>query len=120
MAITSYGNIHGATWKDRVLNATAENITGTAGIIYGAVLDNTANSAASYCKIFLTTPTLGTTHPAMVLRVPAATKLSIPFGADGSGVTFDPSYFVVGVTTGGLAGSTSPTSSFLGTFYTDS
>jgi hypothetical protein len=82
------------------------DVLGTSGKVYMVDVDNAANAAASFLKLYDDgNPTVGTTVPAFVLRVPAGQRraLVVPEGMD---------YTVLSmacVTTGGTAGTTSPT-----------
>lgn len=83
------------------------DVTGAAGTIYQIDIDNTANGDnAAYLKIYNnSSPTVGTTPPDHVLCVPVNRRRSmvIPEGLDFSHLSF------ACVTTGGTAGTTSPT-----------
>lgn len=87
--------------------ATANNnVTGAAGTLYMADVDNTANVATpAYLKVYnAAAPTVGSTAPDLILAVPAATRRTfvIPEGWAFSFLSF------ACVTTPGTAGSTSP------------
>lgn len=92
---------------DTVANATAKNsVTGAAGTIYMIDIDNTGNSVASFLKIYdSASPTIGTTVPDYVFRIPSSQRrcIAIP---EGLGFT-DLSYACT--TAGGTAGTTGPT-----------
>lgn len=91
-----------------------ENIAGIdsgSGNIEGLVLDNTANAAASYLKLWNTASgsvTVGTTAPDIVILVPASTKIALHFGE--TGLAYGTALSAACVTTGGTAGTTPPTS----------
>jgi hypothetical protein len=77
--------------------------------LYLVSVDNSANaSAASFLKLWnAAAPTVGTTVPDMIIRVPggATTLLAIPEGVSfGTGLSF------ACVTAGGTGGVTGPTS----------
>jgi hypothetical protein len=82
----------------------------SSGTIYALDIDNTANAAVSYVKIWNTAQgsvTVGTTAPDFIFMVPASSRTPwiIPAGvALGTAIT------VACVTTAGTAGTTSPTS----------
>lgn len=87
--------------------ATADNnVTGEAGAIYNIELDNSSNSSSVYLKIYdNASPVVGTTAPDHTFRVKGNQLRSVvaPQGLD-----FDYLSFAC-VTTGGTAGTTSPT-----------
>ena len=121
----NYIAIHTTTWRDRVLNSTAEEIATSAVTAYAVELDNSANTVVSYAKFYdkATAPSVGgsTENPAVILRVPAATKMLVVLnqGAGVSGTVFALGCWIAGLTTKGTAGSTSPASDFLATLYTN-
>lgn len=95
--------------KDTDAGATAStDVTGTSGSIFMIDVDNTANVAdAAYLKIYdAASPTVGTTVPDFVLKVPANQRRAMvaPDGLDFSAL----SYAVV--TAGGTSGTTAPSS----------
>lgn len=78
--------------------------------VYLLELDNTANAAASFVKLWNVAAgsvTLGTTDPDLVIRVPASTKVEI---AIPDGLVFATALSMAAVTTGGTGGTTNPTS----------
>lgn len=111
MAVTNNVMLTGvALLVDTAAGSTAVVAKATSGVLYELELDNTANGAASYFKIYNTgTVTVGTTVPDWVLMVPASVSrtLAIP-----SGLTFGTAISYAATTTGGTTGSTAPTSSF--------
>ena len=96
---------------DTDANATAEvAVTGAAGSIFQIEVDNTANVAASYLKIFdSAAPVVGTTDPDYIIKVPSNTKLSFVCP---DGMSFNDLSFAV-VTTGGTGGTTAPSSAVI-------
>jgi hypothetical protein len=81
--------------------APDNNVRGIAGKVYMIEVDNSANAAASYLKLYDDgNPTVGTTVPEFVLRVKAGQRrpLVIPEGLDFTILSF------ACVTTGGTAG----------------
>ena len=93
--------------KDTDANATAKtDVTGAAGTIYMIEIDNTGNPAdVAYLKIYDNgAPTVGTTAPDFIFKVPVNQSRTIicPDGLDFTTL----SYAVV--TTGGTAGTTAP------------
>ena len=96
--------------RDTDSDATSEaNVNSGAAVLYLVYVDNTANaSAASFLKLYnATAPTIGTTAPDFVFRVPggATLNMAIPEGVSlGTGLSF------ATVTAGGTGGITGPTS----------
>lgn len=92
-------------------NATPDiNATGAAGTIYMIDVDNTANAAASFLKIFDNgTVTVGTTAPGHIYRIPANQRraMAIPEGLDFTVLSF------AVTTTGGTSGNTDPSSAVI-------
>lgn len=87
--------------------APDNNVLGAAGKVYMIEVDNTANAASSYLKLYDDgNPTVGTTAPEDVVRVKAGQKrcLVIPEGLDFTILSF------ACVTTPGTAGTSSPAS----------
>lgn len=83
------------------------NVTGTSGSIYMIDIDNTANVAASYLKIYDdASPTVGSSAPDSILKIAGSQRRQwvITEGADFSQLSF------ACVTTGGTAGTADPAS----------
>lgn len=98
---------------DTVSANTATSVKGSSTVIYSIEIDNTANAAASFTKLWNTASgsvTVGTTAPDAVFIVPASTKITIVFPG---GVTFGTAVTEATVTAAGTAGSTSPSSSVI-------
>lgn len=88
---------------------TAEALASTSKTLRSVTVDNSANGAVSYFKMWNSAaPTVGTTEPFMILMVPASVKRSFIFP---EGIVFGTAMEVACVTTPGKAGTTSPTSS---------
>ena len=95
---------------DSAAGSTAVVAKASSGVLYELELDNSANSAASYLKLYNTgTVTVGTTVPDMVIMVPANVSRSLVIP---SGITFGTALSYAATTAGGTSGSTAPTSSF--------
>ena len=93
-----------------VANAKID-VKASSAIVYFIQVDNTANGAASYLKLYNTnTVTVGTTVPDDVILVPASVTRVIAMPA---GVTFGTGLSVACVTAGGTAGTTSPVSAVI-------
>jgi hypothetical protein len=83
------------------------NITGASGSWFMVDIDNTANAAVTYVKIYDdAAPTVGTTEPDWVLRADATKRVVY---AVSTSVAFAAMSFAA-VTTPGRAGTTSPVS----------
>lgn len=95
---------------DTVNGATAVAVKASAGTLHYIEVDNSANAAVTYTKLWNATTgsvTVGTTAPDWVYMVPASVK--IPFPVPG-GVAFATALTVASLTTGGTAGTTAPSS----------
>ena len=75
--------------------------------VYGVVIDNSLNTAASYLKLWNQTgaPTIGTDAPHVILKADAATKVQYNFD---TGAYFGSGIMAAVVTTAGTAGATAP------------
>lgn len=85
-------------------------ITAASTVVYSIDVDNTANAAASYLKLWNVATgsvTVGTTVPDMIVEVPASGTASLYMP---EGITFGTALVVACVTTAGTAGTTGPTS----------
>lgn len=102
--------IGAAIVSDADSNATAENdVRGGATIVYQVDIDNSANAAITYTKLYNSaSPTVGTTAPDMILMTPASVRKV--FTLDMGGVSFSTGLSFASLTAGGTAGSTGPTS----------
>ena len=92
------------------LDGTISAVKASSGTLYGLVIDNSANAAASYVKLWNTASgsvTVGTTAPDWIFMVPASVKktFSMP-----EGIAFGTALSAACVTTAGTAGTTNPTS----------
>lgn len=91
--------------SDETADAHAAGVT-----VYAVEVDNTANSAVSYTKLYNTaTPTVGTTAPDVVLMTPAGVKLTHVL-CGGTGFAFSTACAVATVTGAGTAGTAGPSS----------
>ena len=81
MAVTNNALLTGVVLlTDTDVVATAVAAKASSAVLYELELDNTANSAASYLKIYNTgTVTVGTTVPDWVIMVPASVKEASSF-----------------------------------------
>lgn len=111
MAVTNNVLLTGvALLTDTSATSTAVVAKASSAVLYELELDNTANAAASYFKIYNHgSPTVGTTVPDWVIMVPASTSRSLVIPG---GLTFGTAMSYAATTAGGTSGSTSPTSAF--------
>tara|TARA_R110002110_G_scaffold144795_2_gene334127 strand:+ start:831 stop:1199 length:369 start_codon:yes stop_codon:yes gene_type:complete len=88
--------------------ATPDNaVAGAAGILLQVDIDNTANTDAVYVKLWNHAgPTVGTTAPEWVFKCPASVRRIFSCTP---GSNFATNLSLACVTTGGTAGTTSPT-----------
>lgn len=103
-------------YHDADAEGTVKTVYGASTKCYAIKVDNSANAAISYLKIFdlATTVTLGTTVPDMIIECNGS-------GTDGgltiisflSGKTFATGFQVAITTTAALAGTTNPASSVI-------
>jgi len=115
------------THKDILLNNSPEQIgeDDTATIVYSGEIDNSGNTAAVYLKLYdsVGAPAVGTAVPEMVLKVAAGEKRPFTLmNSDGTAWTSPAGtteLWAACVTTGGTAGTTSPTNAVKATFHTD-
>ena len=109
-------NIPLLTGASLYLNTDVDDTAGAAAVsaascvIYEMELDNTANAAATYMRMYNTaTVTLGTTVPDSIIMIPASVKITLVLP---SGVTFGTALRLSAGTSATLATTTAPTSNF--------
>jgi len=109
MAVSNTAILSGASLLiDSDATSTAVAVKASSGVLYEIQVDNSANAAASYLKLYNTaSPTVGTTAPDMIILAPASARITLALP---SGVTFGTATSYACVTTGGTAGTTNPTS----------
>lgn len=91
-------------------NATKSGVKASSGALYSIIVDNTANAAVTYLKLYDAASgdvTVGTTAPDWIFKIPASTKLTIVLPET---IAFGTALTEASVTAGGTAGSTGPTS----------
>lgn len=97
---------------DPANGATATVVKASSTAVYQIELDNTANGAATYMRMYNTTSTVtvGTTVPDSIIMVPASVSRSwtVP-----SGWTFGTGLVISSGTSATLATTTAPSSSFI-------
>ena len=95
--------------RDTDADATSENdVNSGAATLYGIKADNSANSAASFVKLYNNAaPTVGTTAPDIILKVKGSKIRRVLFP---KGIAFGTALSYACVTTGGTGGTSNPTS----------
>ena len=96
--------------RDANTNATAENnVNDGAATIYAVTIDNAANGAATYTKLYnsATAITVGTTDPDVIFMTPASVVRTYVFR---NSLNFATGLCFASVTAGGTAGTTNPVS----------
>lgn len=97
-------------YKNAALGATADaDIRGGATTIFQVDIDNTANGAPTFVKVYdSASPTVGTTAPDYIFKVPAGVRRVFTLGLEGVALT---NCSIAAVTAGGTAGTSNPASS---------
>jgi len=99
--------------RDADCDETAENnVNDGAATVYAITVDNTANAAIEYVKLYnsATAITVGTTDPDVVLMVPVSVVRSYIFR---NSLSLSTGLSFAAVTTGGTGGVTGPTSAMI-------
>jgi len=97
-------------------NTAVINVTGAAGAIYYVEIDNTANAAFSYLKVYDTgTVTVGTTDPDWIFRADASSNNKYVIPTD---VNFATALSYCCVREAGTGGTTAPASAVAVRFVT--
>ena len=113
MAVTNTTQLTGASLlTDTIAANAAVAVKASSAILYNVEMDNTANGASSYLKLYnlaAASVSVGTTVPDWVCMCPASVSrtFTIP-----TGLTFGTALSYCATTAGGTSGSTSPSSSF--------
>ena len=111
ISITNLADLSGSVLFTDTDNAgTIVSVKGSSGLIYSIDIDNSANAATTFTRIWNTASgsvTVGTTAPDMIIPVPASTRICVQIPA---GITFGTAISCASPTTAGTAGSTGPTS----------
>jgi len=97
-------------YRSTDIGGTKEAVKASSGTIYAIIIDNSANAAASFLKLWDLASgdvTVGTTAPDWIVKVPASVKRTI---AIPEGLAFATALTAACATAGGTAGSTNPTS----------
>lgn len=102
-------------FSDTAIGNALDAIKASSAKVYYLTVDNTANGAASYLKLFNLASgsvTLGTSSPDEVILCPGSVVTTVVYGtAAAPGKTFGTALTAACVTTGGTAGTVSPSSS---------
>lgn len=99
-------------FTETALGNTALTVKGSSATVNMVDIDNTANAATSFVKLYNSAGavTVGTTVPDEVYQIPASTRIALLFT---SGKVFGTGLQAACVTAGGTAGTTSPTSAVI-------
>ena len=104
-------------YTDTAIGNALDAIKASSAKLYYVIVDNSANVAASYVKLFNVASgsvILGTTAPDEIIYVPASSVVThMLFTAAAPGKTFATALTAACVTTGGTGGSTPPSSSVI-------
>lgn len=95
------------------VTGTKEAVKASSIVVYYLDLDNSANAAVSYFKMWnlgTGSVTVGTTDPDEIHYVPASTRIQVIIPP---GKTFGTALTIACVTAGGTPGVTSPSSAFI-------
>ena len=112
VSAVNLADLAASLFKDTVSANSAVVVKASSAVVYAIVIDNTANGAASYTKLWNSAGavTVGTTAPDEIILVPASTKITLIYVG---GKTFGTGLQEATVTAAGTAGTTSPTSSVI-------
>ena len=92
------------------VDETEDDVAAAAGTLYEIQIDNTANAAVTYIKLYdagAAAVTVGTTAPDWIFRIAASVSRTLVFP---EGVAFGTALSIAALTAGGTAGTTGPTS----------
>jgi len=110
MSASNIPVLTGATLLTDSSVAAVVVVKASSGVIYELELDNTANAAATYLRLYnATSATLGSTQYDGLVYVPASTKITVVIT---SGVTYGTGICYAATTSATLATTTAPTSAF--------
>lgn len=101
-------------FTDTALANTADAVKGSSALVYWVLVDNSANAAATYVKLYnlaAGSVTVGTTVPDEVIYCPANARITqVLYNNNAPGKTFGTALAAAAVTAGGTAGTVSPSS----------
>jgi len=97
-------------YKNTDLDGTKAAVKASSTTIYAIIIDNSANAAASFLKLWDVASgsvTVGTTDPDAIIKIAASVKKTIVFP---EGLVFATALTAACVTAGGTAGTSNPSS----------
>jgi hypothetical protein len=101
-------------FTDTVMGNAVDAVKASSAKVYYITIDNSANGAVSYVKLYNVASgsvTVGTTAPDEVIYVPGNSIVTVPYYTGAApGKTFGTALSAACVTAGGTAGVTSPSS----------
>lgn len=101
-------------FTDTAIGNTADAVKGSSALVYWVLVDNSANAAATYVKLYNLASgsvTVGTTVPDEVIYCPANARIThVLYNNNTPGKTFGTALSACAVTAGGTAGVTAPSS----------
>ena len=104
-------------FSDTAIGNAVYAIKASSTLLYWLSVDNTANVAASYLKLYNVASgsvTVGTTAPDQIILCPASVITTVYFSTGAApGMTFATALSAACVTTGGTAGTSSPASNVI-------
>lgn len=104
-------------FTDTAMGATKDAIKASSAVVLYVIVDNSANGAASYVKLYNVASgsvTVGTTDPDEIIFVPANVIVTHVFYTSAApGKTFGTALTAACVTTAGTSGVTGPSSSVI-------
>ncbi len=104
-------------FNDTNIGATVDGIKSSSALVLYVIVDNSANAAASYIRLWNVASgsvTNGTTVPDMVLLVPATKVETYSFQTSAAaGLTFGTALSAAASTTGGTSGAVAPSSAVI-------
>ena len=110
MAASNIPLLTGATLLTDASAAAVVVVKASSAVIYELELDNTANAAVTYLRLYnATTATIGSTVFDSLVLVPASTKITVVLPG---GVTFGTGLCYAATTSATIATTTAPSSAF--------
>jgi hypothetical protein len=106
-------------FTDTAIGNAVDAVKASSAKVYWITIDNSANVAASYLKLWNLASgsiTVGVTAPDEVIYIPGSSIITVSYGTSAApGKTFGTALSAACLTTGGTAGSASPSSSVVAT-----
>jgi hypothetical protein len=104
-------------FSDTAMGSTVDAVKASSAKVYWMTVDNSANGAPSYVKLYNLASgsvTVGTTSPDEIIYVPSSAVITHVFSTGAApGKTFGTALTAACLTTGGTAGVTAPSSSVI-------